>query len=95
MDIPKKYPRLKINGMCRHFKEVGEEEPMIYLVTALAKPLPRNLDKTGFTPLEFVREDKRTMIKVYKLSHNYFMIKIYARYLCSIYFIIGTRDYIP
>ncbi len=81
MNILKKYPRLKINGICRHFKEVVEGEPMIYLVSALAKQLSRNLDKAYLTPLEFVREDKRTTIKVYRLGHNYF----YDEKICTVF----------
>lgn len=66
------YPRLVPNGIYRHFKEKVEGEDALYLLSGLAKPIPRNLDKKDLKELEFTREDTRQPIKVYKLGADYF-----------------------
>ena len=72
MNITKQYPRLKINGVYKHFKEIVKGEQSIYLLTALAQKLPRNLNKEDLVKLHFIREDTREEIEVYRLGHNYF-----------------------
>ena len=70
--IKELYPRLAVNGVYRHFKEKIEGEDALYLLSGLAKPMPRNLDKKDLKELEFIREDNRQPIKVYKLGADYF-----------------------
>lgn len=72
MNILEKYPRLKMNGVYKHFKGSIGGNSMLYLVSALATRLPRNLRKEDLEELTFIREDIREEIKVYRLGYNYF-----------------------
>ncbi|GAA0101531.1 hypothetical protein UT300012_22460 [Paraclostridium bifermentans] len=67
-----KYKRLCINGVYRHFKGNIEGEPALYLLSALVKPIPGNIDKCDLKELKFIREDTGELISIYKTGENYF-----------------------